>query len=244
MSGPAIGGTITNYFSLDVMFYCSSAFGLASILILSGIRETLRERHRLHLSVLKIDWADWFEPRVLMPCLVMVLCGYAYGAMFTIMPDLGAFMGMKNKGLLFTYLTGASLVVRLLGGKASDRWGRRPVLQVSTCLIAASMLVVALADTRLMLVCGVMLYGLGQGATSPTLLAWATDLSPAHHKGRGIASLYMFMELGIGIGAFASGLIYGNETSNFFITFCICSALAALAFLYLTIQRKTVKLAS
>jgi len=175
---------------------------------------------------------------------VMVLCGYAYGAMFTIMPDLGAFMGMKNKGLLFTYVTAASLMVRLLGGKASDRWGRRPVLQVSTCLIAIAMLVVAMADTPAMLVCGVMLYGLGQGSTSPTLLAWATDLSPAHHKGRGIASLYMFMELGIGIGAFASGLIYGNESGHFFITFCVCSLLAAIAFLYLTIQPRSVKLAS
>lgn len=243
-SGPAIGGTITNYFSLDVMFYVSSAFGLISILILSGIRETLKEKHRLHPAVLKVDWADWFEPRVLVPCLVMVLCGYAYGAMFTIMPDLGAFMGMKNKGLLFTYLTGASLLVRLLGGKASDRWGRRPVLQVSTCVIAAAMLVVAMADTPFMLVCGVVLYGLGQGSTSPTLLAWATDLSSEHHKGRGIASLYMFMELGIGIGAFASGWIYGNEPAHFFMTFCICSLLAALAFLYLTIQRRTVKLAS
>lgn len=241
--GPALGGTITNHFSLDVVFYCSSALGLISILILAGVRETLKDKHRLHPAVLKVDWADWFEPRVLMPCLVMVLCGYAYGAMFTIMPDLGASMGMKNKGLLFTYLTCAALVVRLLGGKASDRWGRRPVLLVSTCVIAAAMLVIALADSRLMLVAGVVLYGLGQGATSPTLLAWATDLSPEHHKGRGIASLYMFMELGIGIGAFASGLIYGNQSENFFMTFSICSALAALAFVYLTFRRKTVTLA-
>jgi MFS family permease len=118
------------------------------------------------------------------------------------------------------------------------------VLQVSTCLIAAAMLVVAMADTPFMLVCGVVLYGFGQGSTSPTLLAWATDLSSEHHKGRGIASLFMFMEMGIGIGAFASGWIYGNEPSHFFMTFCICSLLAVLAFLYLTLQQRTIKLAS
>lgn len=244
MSGPALGGNITNYFSLDVLFYCSSALGLISILILMGLRETLRERHRLHPSVLKVDWADWFEPRVLMPCVVMVLCMYAYGTLLTLMPDLGASVGMKNKGMLFTYVTAASVTVRLLGGKASDRWGRKPVLLVSTLLIAAAMLVLACAGTKAMVICGVMLYGLGHGATSPTLLAWATDLSPVHHKGRGLASLYMFMELGIGIGAFASGWIYGNDNRNFLITFSICSILAASAFLYLTLRRRSVNLVS
>jgi predicted MFS family arabinose efflux permease len=173
-----------------------------------------------------------------------VLCMYAYGTLLTMMPDLGASVGMKNKGMLFTYVTAASVTVRLLGGKASDRWGRKPVLLVSTLLIAAATLVLAFADTRWMVICGVMLYGLGHGATSPTLLAWTTDLSPAYHKGRGLASLYMFMELGIGIGAFASGWIYGNDNRNFLVTFCICSILAAIAFLYLTLRRKPVKLAS
>jgi predicted MFS family arabinose efflux permease len=71
------------------------------------------------------------------------------------------------------------------------------------------------------------------------LLAWATDLSDPQHKGRGIASLYIFMELGIGIGAFASGLIYGNNTGNFFLTFIVCSVLALLAFLYLIFLKRT-----
>jgi MFS family permease len=171
----------------------------------------------------------------------MVLCAYAYGAMFTIMPDLGEHMGIRNKGLLFTYLTVASLLVRLIGGKASDRWGRKPVLRVSSAMIVISMLVVGLADSKLALIAGVVLYGLAQGSTSPTLLAWATDLSVEEFRGRGIASLYMSMELGIGIGAFASGFIYGNNPDNFFVTFCVCSTLAALAFLYLSFKQNPVR---
>jgi len=242
--GPALGGTVANHFGLQSMFMCSSALAIISVVILAGIRETLKDKHRFGLHALKVSKSDLFEPRVLTPCLVMVLCSYAYGAMFTIMPDFGEHVGIKNKGLLFTYLTVASLLVRLIGGKASDRWGRKPVLQVSTTLIAIAMIVVALAETQFQLIVGVTLYGFAQGTTSPTLLAWATDLSEENRKGRGIASLYIFMEMGIGIGAFASGLIFGNQISNFFITFSVCSGLAVAAFIYLGVHRSTVNVAS
>jgi MFS family permease len=238
--GPAIGGLVANQFGLQFMFYCSSAFALTAILILLGIKETLRDKHPVNLSLLKINRKDLFEPRVLMPCLVMVLSAYSYGAAFTVIPDFGEFVGIKNKGLLFTYLTVASLLVRLIGGKASDRWGRKPVLQVSTLTIAVGMLIIAFAESKLQLIIGVSVYGLGQGATSPTLLAWATDLSDINFKGRGIASLYIFMELGIGLGAFASGLIFSNESSNFLLTFIVCSSLATASFAYITFLRSPV----
>jgi MFS family permease len=201
------------------------------------LKETLTEKHRLHPSLIKVNKTDLFEPRVVTPCLVMVLCAYAYGAVFTVIPDLGQHLGIKNKGLLFTYLTIASLLVRILGGKASDKWGRKTVLKISSLTIACAMTVIAFADSTTQLIVGMVLYGLGQGTTSPTLLAWATDLSDPIHKGRGIASLYIFMELGIGIGAFASGLVYGNSSSHFFSTFIICAVLPTIAFIYLVLHR-------
>jgi MFS family permease len=240
-AGPAIGGTLANHFGLNAMFYCSSALGILSVLILLGIKETVKDKHAFHYRLLKVKKADLFEPRVWKPCLVMVLCAFAYGAVFTIIPDFGQFVGIKNKGLLFTYLTVATLTVRLIGGKASDRWGRRSVLLVSSMLITIAMLIIGSATTQFQLILGVSLYGLAQGSTSPTLLAWATDLSDEHHKGRGVASLYIFMELGIGLGALLSGFIYSNNSANFFITFLTCSVLSISAFLYLVFLRKPVQ---
>lgn len=242
--GPAIGGTLANNLGLDAVFYCSSAFGLVSVLILIGIKETLKEKHAFGIGLLKVKKEDLFEPRVLAPCLVMVFLCYSYGASFTLIPDFGQFVGIKNKGLLFTYMTVASLVVRLIGGKASDRWGRRPVLLVCATFIILSMLIIGFSETSLQLIVGVALYGLAQGATSPTLIAWATDLSDVHFKGRGVASVYIFMEFGIGLGAFASGLIYSNDPSRFSVAFGICGALAGIAFLYLLLKPQASKIFS
>jgi MFS family permease len=107
------------------------------------------------------------------------------------------------------------------------------VLLVSTALAAVAMLFLGLGDSPSDLMIAMSLYGLAHGITSPTLFAWATDLSDERFKGRGISSLYIFMEFGIGVGAFASGLIFSNNTENFFLTFIFSSVLAFMAFLYL-----------
>ena len=234
-SGPAIGGMLANRAGLDAMFYCSSAFGLTSVIIILGMRETLAAKQKFSASHLTIERSDLFERRVWMPCLVMALCAYSYGALFTVIPDFGEHVGIRNKGLLFSCLTLASLLVRLLGGKASDIYGRTPVLRISTTFMAAAMLIIGFAETSMQLIIGVAVYGLAQGVTSPTLLAWATDLSPEKRKGRGVSSLYISMEFGIGMGAFLSGLVYGNQSAHFGNTFFVCSSLAVVAFLLLMV---------
>jgi MFS family permease len=236
--GPAVGGLISNAFGLDVMFYCSASFALISAVILSGVKETVKNKQRFHFRLLKVSRVDLFEPRVIAPCIVMLCLGYSYGTVFTLIPDFGEYLGITNKGLLFTYMTIASLVVRLIGGKASDTWGRKPVLIVCSLLVILSMLAIGFSSTALNLSLAIAFYGLAQGATSPTLLAWATDLSDPQFKGRGVASVYIFMEFGIGFGAFTSGLVYANDPSRFSISFFICSSLAALALIYLLTYRK------
>lgn len=231
--GPALGGLLANQFGLPVMFYSSSALALVAVIILWQTQETLKTKESFTWSAIRVNKNDIFEPLVLAPCLVMVLSAFAYGCVYTVIPDFGQHLGIRNKGLLFTYLTVASLGVRLLAGKASDRHGRIPVLRISTLVIVMAMLIIGTATTKLQLILGVTLYGLGQGSTSPTLLAWATDLSDERNKGRGIASLYIFMELGIGLGAFLSGWVYGNNSSHFLFTFALSGLLALIAVIYL-----------
>jgi len=237
--GLAFGPLVANHFGLNAMFYTSSAFAVLSIGVLFGIKETLSQREGFSHRVFKIHKRDLFEPRVLVTCVVMLFTTYSYGAVFTVIPDFCAHVGIKNEGLPFTFLTVASLSVRLIAGRASDYYGRRSVLILSTALAAIAMLFLGFGDSPADLMISMTLYGLAHGITSPTLFAWATDLSDEKHKGRGISSLYIFMELGIGVGAFVSGLVFHNDPANFFITFASCSLLAGLAFLYLIIFRGT-----
>lgn len=238
-AGLAVGPGIANDFGLNVMFYCSSAAAVASIAVLFGIKETLSHKQKFSTEVFKIHKRDLLEPRVLITCIVMLLTTYSYGAVFTVIPDLCTHVGIFNEGLPFMFLTVASLSVRLIAGKASDRYGRRKVVMVSSSLVLISMTMLGMASTSTAVLVAITVYGLAQGMTSPTLFAWATDLSDEKHKGRGISSLYIFMEMGIGIGAFLSGFIYANDSSNFFVTFLTAGLLAGVALVYLIFTRLT-----
>jgi MFS family permease len=236
VAGPGIGGWVAFHFGLNTMFYLSSVFGLVSVLIVIGMKETLVARKTFRLSTLKIGRSDLFEPRVLLPCIIMALSMYAYGVVLTLFPDLGESVGIERRDRLFTYFLSTSLLIRLVAGKASDRYGRVPVLVVATSLVMISMLMIAVAETQPLLIAGVLLYGIAQGGTSPTLLAWATDLSEASHRGRALASLYIFMELGIGLGAYISGWLIGHNSMGFFLPFVVSSVLGGMAFVILLMR--------
>lgn len=233
--GPAIGGMVAREFGLNTMFYLSSVCGFTAAAIVTGMKETLVAKRNFHLSMLRINREDLFEPRVILPCVIMGLAMYAYGAMLTMISDMGESVGIHRKELLFTCFTLTSLAIRFIAGKASDKYGRPPVMVFSCVIIMISMLMIAVSKTQGLLVAGVCLYGLGQGSVSPTLLAWVTDLSEERHKGRALASLYIFMELGIGVGALASGWILGRGT-DFFLPFVTCSVLAGIAFITLLMK--------
>lgn len=230
---PAIGGWVSYHYSLDAMFYCSSFFGFMALIIFIGVKETLATKEKFTYHHFKISKVDIYEPSVLVPCLIMVLTAYSFGAMLTLTPDLSKGLGLLNKGAVITGTALASVAIRIAAGKISDRYGRRGVLKVSTTLIAAAMIVLGLAKTQQALWVGSILYGLAYGMNSPTLFAWVVDLSNNENRGRAFGSLYIAMEMGIGLGAISSGFLFANNSENFLVAFGAGGLLSLLALVYL-----------
>jgi len=135
-AGPVAGSYIAEVYSLDIMFYLSGVIGLLSVAILIGMKETVPNKVPFRWGLLKISRADVYEPRVLPPSIVMMLNAFSFGVILTIIPDFSDYLGINNKGQFFTYFTLASLLIRLLAGKISDKYGRVIVLKVATIGLA------------------------------------------------------------------------------------------------------------
>lgn len=237
--GPSLGSWVFLRYGIDVMFYTSSALALLSVLILINLKETLPEPKVWDRSLLSIRPKDFFEPRVLPPSLVFMLSAFSFGAILTLVPDQSKALGFENKGIFFTIQVLSSLAVRILAGKASDKYGRVIVIQIALFIVALSLILLGLAQSPYEFYTAAALFGIGIGMNSPTIYAWTIDLSDEKHRGRGLATMYIALEIGIGLGAFFSALIYDNRIEALKWAFWCCAFFVIIAELYLIYYKRS-----
>jgi len=214
--GPILGTWIGEQFSINALFYASSGVALLSVLVQGTLTETLApaQRQKFRLGLLRLRRDELVEPRVLVPALVMVLTVFPFGAVLTVVPDQSQLLGLSSKGLFYTSYTVAALAIRLAAGRASDRYGRVRVLRWSVAVVALSLALLTVWTTSTGFLVAAVLFGLGTGLVSPTLLAWGVDLADPAYRGRAMATLYIALEVGIGLGALAAGWIYANQAGR------------------------------
>ncbi len=203
--GPAIGSWLTHAYSMNVMFWTSSAFALLSIAILLQMPETLVNRQPFRFRLLRLKKDEIFDKHALPPFIIQLLQAFSSGVVLTVISALSTSLHITNRGLFFTVYTVASLAIRLLFSRSSDRYGRVPVLFISSTILAVSMVLLILTDSTVWFWSAAICYGMSWGMNTPTLQAWTADLSDERTRGRAIATVYIALEAGIGLGAVASG---------------------------------------
>lgn len=237
--GPAIGSAITDHYSINILFYCSSVFALLSIVILANMKETLHNKERFQFSHLKINRRDIIEWKVI-PAVVIIFMSYiSYGAILTVISDWSSHLGTNNKGLFFMVFTCTSLLIRFVAGKASDRYGRTVIIRFSLILLALSTLLIACATSSFMLMSASALYGVATGMLSPSATAWTVDLSDPLYRGKAMATMYIALEAGIGLGALLAGWLFIDDIRMIPVTFYCCSVITMIAFCYLQFVYKS-----
>ena len=231
--GPAIGSELTERFSINALFYCSSVFALFSIVILMNMKETLVKKEKFNLALLKINRKEIIEIRVIGGAVVTFLSYLSYGAILTVISDWGTHLGVANKGLFYMVFTVSSLVIRFVSGRLSDRIGRVSIIKFSLLLLVVALVFIGRANSPLHLMVAATVYGVATGMLSPALTAFIIDLSHPEHRGKAVATMYIALEAGIGIGAFMAGALYVSDIQMIPLTFYLIAAFTLIAYLYL-----------
>lgn len=242
-AGPAIGGWLATFFSIQTVFYVSAFTAIFSILILLKLKETLPNKERISWKMFQLKRDEIIEKRVLVPSMILFLCCFSFGVVLTIIPDFSTHLGIENKGLFFGVFTLSSLGIRLLAGKTSDRYGRIPVMRAASATLVCAMVLIAFAESKFALLGSGVLFGCAVGMYSPTTAAWVIDLSLDKFRGRALATMYIALEAGIGIGALTSGFLFANNADNFRLVFLTSAGFAGLAFILLLFVKRENRIA-
>lgn len=113
------------------------------------------------------------------------------------------------------FVTGALMVGclfgALLGGRLSDRYGRKPMLIISAVLLAVSALGSAfLSNSAVPLVAFRLIGGLGVGVLSAVIPTYITEISPAELRGTFVSFYQLFVVVGILVAYCANYFLAGT----------------------------------
>lgn len=108
--------------------------------------------------------------------------------------------------VLWSLFSLVKMASNLVGGRLSDRMGRKPLVLVGWIFYAAIYLSMAIASSTVILIGLFIAYGLYFGVTEPVERAWVAGLAPADLRG----SAFGYYNGAIGIGALPASVVFGG----------------------------------
>ncbi len=237
MSGYAVSGYVVQYLGLTNMFWLSGVIAFLSVAIVLGMEESLPNAAKLRVTHFKLKIEDLWDSRAKEPAILMMLTVTMFGAIITLIPDYSKGLGILNKGLFISIMTVATILTRLFTSKMSDVRGRIFSCKIGTAFWILGAVLLVFRQIELFYLSAVVC-GFASGINSPALFAWAVDVANGHRAGRAMATLFIALEAGITIGAFASAFIYNNHFENFTVVFSAIAILnmGALTFLFFGVK--------
>jgi MFS family permease len=236
--GPALGGFLQAWAGYIPLFLLSAGLGVLGLGFTSQVHES-PNLEGLKLKPTDPDsqafWSLLWTDRLRIPALVLLLIGLAFGALSTFVPlfiqetkvDL-------NPGLFYTAAAIASFIVRLIAGRASDRYGRGLFISISLLFYIAAMLLLWNADSAPSFLWAGAIEGMGAGILIPMMAALMADRAHPHERGRLFGLCMAGFDLGIAVAGPSLGLV--AEQLGYRSIFGLSAGLACVALLVFLTQ--------
>jgi MFS family permease len=236
--GPALGSWLTVEYGFDAMFIGSTVLGIIALILTYRLPESLPGSRKVQWKDMNVfrgpvlDWSSWPSSVALLPV------AFAFGTFLTITPDFVDSLGYVYKGSFNSIIVASSIAMRFVAGKASDKYGRVPLLVIGGLLLAVGMMGLAYADSKFSATIAGLIYGASVGINMPTIFAWTADLAKPGKIALALGTMLMALELGIGFGAVSSGYRFSGNLEAIPRLYGFCAVLGVVSSVFLWIFRK------
>ncbi|WP_009632608.1 MFS transporter [Synechocystis sp. PCC 7509] len=206
--GPALGGFLQAGVGYIPLFLLSSGLGMLGLIFTSQVVNPKIVAGSPSDTKDNVFWKLLFSPRVRVPALVLLMVGLAFGTLSTFVPLFIRSVGVDlNAGLFYTAAAIASFGVRLVAGKASDRYGRGLFITISLVLYTASMLLLWVANSPSTFLMAAVIEGAGAGTLIPMIAAMMADRAMPTERGKIFGVCMVGFDVGIAIAGPVLGFI-------------------------------------
>lgn len=157
----------------------------------------------------------------------LLAMGWAASHFTALMPALGAgkHLSAATLDVIFGVYAIGLLPGLLVGGRASDTFGRASVALVGSLTVLVGTVAMLPSQESGVLMVGRLIVGLGVGLAVSSCTSWASDL----HGSSGAALAGAVLMAGFAVGPFASGAIASVAESGVRLSFAVAAGLVAVA---------------
>lgn len=233
--GPALGGFLQAGIGYTALFLLASGLGFIGLLCTSQIINPPLTLGQQSKATSNPFWQSLVTPRIRIPALVLLMVGLSFGALSTFVPLFIKESSVDlNAGLFYTAAAIASFSVRLITGRASDRYGRGLFITVSLSLYTIAMLMIWTANSAATFLLAAIIEGAGAGILIPMIAAMIADRALPNERGR----LFGLCMVGFDVGIAIAGPVLGSiaEQVGYRNIFGFASGLTFLAILIFLTQ--------
>ena len=238
--GPAIGGFVQAGVGYTPLFAMSATFAATAVFFTSKIAEpnfadlTKSDSLSEDKNSQKY-WQMLWNPRVRIPALVLLLVGLVFGTLSTFMPlFIQETKANLNPGLFYSTAAIASFGMRVVTGRASDKYGRGLFISGGLICYILSMLLLYLANNSGAFLISALVEGCAGGTVIPMMVTLMSDRCEPHERGRLFSLCIGGFDLGIAIAGPTLGFV--AEQVGYRNMFGFAAGLAGLALLIFITQ--------
>lgn len=172
-----------------------------------------------------------WEKNALKPTVIMLVLGACDAACSTFLATyaLGHGFDKNQVSVYFTVSAIATVLARLFGGKMSQKIGLKPTLIISTVLSVSGYLMIPGLHNTAGLWTAAALLGFSYGTIYPMMNAMAVTGAAPERRGVAMATFLTGMDIGVGFGAGAWGVVIDNLGIESM--FPLCAVIAVIIYI-------------
>ena len=220
--GPPIGTFILQHYGYNAMFIAGSFISICSMIMATLIKYP---EYRALPQNRQFRWKNLFEAGTVIPSVNLLIIGLSYGGLISFIALYGKEIGIENPSGFFLVFALGIITSRFSAGKAVDRNGPRLVIMICLSLLIIGYPILALLQNSLGFYLAALILGFGNGVVWPTFQAMVNNIVPANRRGAANSTLFIAMDMGMGIGMIIAGVI--SQAYSISLAFLCCSCYCA-----------------